>query len=159
MLLLTVLLESIASTISPKAWGILNFKYAGLLIMKSYPTLTEMGVSNPEQIQRYSLSTLNKIDHLRIIYRRKKGSFLPTSKRFEFGRSSKTVVIDSGTRQTGIVHEISPFLQRAIIELEGIIDNKKTALEHKVIIKDEMQRLQQEMNSRLAYIESLIDDM
>lgn len=127
--------------------------------MKDYPTLTEMGVTNPQQIERYSLSTSNKIDHLRIIYRRKKGSFLPASKRFEFGRSSKTVVIDSGTRATDIVHEISPFLQRAIVELEDIIDHKKTTLEHAAIIKDEMRRLHEEMNSRLAYIESLIDDM
>ena len=127
--------------------------------MKDYPTLTEMGVSNPHQIERYSLSTSNKIDHLRIIYRRKKGSFLPASKRFEFGRSSKTVVIDSGTRKTDIVHEISPFLQRAITELEDIIDNKKTIIESVAIVKDELQRLQQEMTSRLAYIESLVDDM
>jgi hypothetical protein len=127
--------------------------------MKNYPTLTEMGVNNPQQIERYSLSSSNKIDNLRIIYRRQKGSFLPSSKRFEFGRSSKTVVTDGGTHQTNVIHEISPFLQRAIAELESIIASKKTKLEHVAIVKDELQRLHQEVSSRVAYIESLIDDM
>jgi hypothetical protein len=127
--------------------------------MKDYPTLTEMGVNNPQQIERYSLSSTNKVDNLRIIYRRQKGSFLPASKRFEFGRSSKTVVTDGGTHQTDVIHEISPFLQRAITELEHIIGSKKTKLEHATIVKDELQRLRQEMSSRIDYIESLIDDM
>ena len=127
--------------------------------MKSYPTLTEMGVNNPEQIERFSLSTSNQTDFLRIIYRRKKGSFLPASKRFEFGRSSKTVVTDSGTQKTHIVHEISPFVQRAIAELEDILNSKKANIEHATIVKDELQRLHNEMTSRLNYIESLIDDM
>lgn len=127
--------------------------------MRSYPTLTEMGIKNPDQIERYSLTTSDKKDHLRIIYRRQKGSFLPDSKRFEFGRASKTVVTDSGTRQTQVVYEISPFVQKAIEELEHIVDAKKTNIEHAVIVKDELKRLHQEMTSRLAYIESLIDDM
>ncbi len=127
--------------------------------MKNYPTLTEMGVNNPEQIERFSLSTSKKVDNLRIIYRRKKGSLLPTSKRFEFGRSSKTVMTDSGTQKADVIYEISPFLQRAVVELEDIIGNKKTNLKQAAVVKDELQRLHQEMTSRLAYIESLIDDM
>ena len=127
--------------------------------MKSYPTLTEMGVNNPEQIERYSISTSNQTDYLRIIYRRKKGSFLPASKRFEFGRSGKTVVTDSGTRQTQVVYEISPFVQRAISELEDIVNNQKSTIEHAAVVKDELKRLHEEMTSRLAYIESLIDEM
>jgi hypothetical protein len=127
--------------------------------MKNYPTLTEMGINNPEQIERFSLTTSSQIDYLRIIYRRKKGSFLPASKRFEFGRASKTVVTDSGSRKTQVVYEISPFVQKAVEELEYIVNNKKSNIEHATIVKDELQRLHQEMTSRLAYIESLIDDM
>lgn len=127
--------------------------------MKNYPTLTEMGINNPEQIERFSLSTSNNTDHLRIIYRRKKGSLLPGSKRFEFGRASKTIVTDSGSRKTQVVYEISPFVQKAVEELEHIVNDKKTHLEHAAIVKDELQRLHQEMTSRLSYIETLIDDI
>jgi len=127
--------------------------------MKNYPTLSEMGINNPEQIERFSLATTNQTDHLRIIYRRKKGSFLPGSKRFEFGRASKTIVTDSGSRKTQVVYEISPFVQKAIEELEHIVNSKKTTVENAAVVKDELKRLHQEMTSRLAYIESLIDDM
>jgi hypothetical protein len=63
--------------------------------MSNFPTLTEMGINNPGEIERYSHSTTDHVDVLRVIYRRKKGSLLPTSKRFEFGRSSKTVMAEA----------------------------------------------------------------
>ncbi len=83
-------------------------------IMAEFPNLSEMGINNPGEIEHYSLSTTNNVDHLRIIYKRKKGSLLPTSKRFEFGRASRTVMTDSGTQATESVHDISPFLHKAL---------------------------------------------
>jgi hypothetical protein len=127
--------------------------------MSKFPTLTEMGINNPGEIERYSLSTTNNIDILRLVYKRQKGSFLPTSKRFEFGRAAKTVVADSGTRKTEIVHEISPFLRKAMGELDGIISAKKSTIEQAKLVKLELQRLHQDMASRLTYIESLIDEI
>jgi len=127
--------------------------------MSTFPTLTEMGINNPGEIERYSLNTINNIDVLRIVYKRQKGSFLPTSKRFEFGRASKTVVADSGTQKTEILHVISPFLQKAMKELDGIISAKKSNIEQAKLVKQELQRLHQDMASRLVYIESLIDEL
>ena len=127
--------------------------------MSTYPTLSEMGINNPGEIERYSINTTNNIDVLRIIYKRKKGSLLPTSKRFEFGRARKSIVSDSGTGKTENLHVISPFLQKAVKELDGIINAKKSDIKHAKLVKQELQRLHQDMASRLVYIESLIDDM
>ena len=127
--------------------------------MANYPTLSEMDINNPGEIEHYSLSTTNNIDHLRVIYKRKKGSLLPTSKRFEFGRASRTVMTDSGTQATEIVHDISPFLHKALQELDQLIDAKKSNLEQVKLVKQEIQRLHQEIDSRMAYIESLIDQV
>lgn len=127
--------------------------------MSKFQTLSEMGINNPGEVERYSLNTTNNIDVLRIVYKRKKSSFLPTSKRFEFGRSEKTVVSDSGTGKTEILHVISPFLQKAMKELDEIISTKKSNIEHAKLVKQELQRLHQDMASRLVYIESLIDEM
>ena len=127
--------------------------------MSTFPTLTEMGINNPGEIERYSLNTTNNIDVLRIVYKRHKGSLLPTSKRFEFGRASKTVVADSGTQKTEILHVISPFLQKAMKELDSIISAKKSTIEQATLVKQELQRLHQDMASRLVYIESLIDEL
>ncbi len=127
--------------------------------MAKFPNLSEMGINNPGEIEHYSLSTTNNIDHLRVIYKRKKGSLLPTSKRFEFGRASRTVMTDSGTQATEIVHDISPFLHKALQELDQLIDAKKSNLEQVKLVKQEIQRLHQEIDSRMAYIESLIDQV
>jgi len=127
--------------------------------MANFPALSEMGINNPGEIEHYSLSTTNNIDHLRVIYKRKKGSLLPTSKRFEFGRASRTVMTDSGTQATEIVHDISPFLQKALQELDHLIDAKKSNIEQVKLVKQEIQRLHQEIDSRMAYIESLIDEI
>ena len=125
----------------------------------TYPTLTEMGINNPGEIERFSLSTIGNIDIIRVVYKRKKGSLLPASKRFRFGRAAKTVIADSGTRKTEVVHEISPFVQKAVRELEQIIDAKGSTVEHAKLIKEEVQRLHEEVASRLAYIESLVDQL
>ena len=127
--------------------------------MSNYPTLLEMGVNNPGEIEHYSLSTTNNIDVLKIIYKRKKGSLLPTSKRFEFGRSERTVMADSGTQTAEIVHDISPFLLKAVQELDKLLDAKMSNIEHAKLVKDEIRRLHQELTSSMAYIESLIDEM
>jgi len=127
--------------------------------MANYPTLSEMGINNPGEIERYSHSTTNHVDVLRVIDRRKKGSLLPTSKRFEFGRSEKTVMADSGTQTAEIVHDISPFLRKAVQELDKLIDAKMSNIEHAKLVKDEMRRLHQDLTSSMAYIESLIDEM
>lgn len=127
--------------------------------MSKFPTLSEMGINNPGEIERYSLNTTNNIDVLRVIYKRKKGSFLPTSKRFEFGRSKQSIVADSGTAKTEMVHVISPFLQDAMKELDGIISAKKSNIEYAKLVKQELQQLHNDMASRLVYIESLIDEM
>ncbi len=127
--------------------------------MATYPTLTKMGINNPGEIERFSLNTINNIDIIRIVYKRKKGSLLPASKRFRFGRASRAVIADSGTRKTEVIHEISPFVQKAVQELEQIVGVKGTATEHAKLIKEEVRRLHEEVASRLAYIESLIDDM
>jgi len=127
--------------------------------MSKFPTLSEMGINNPGEIERYSLSSTDKHDVLRVFYKRKKGSFLPTTKRFEFGRATKAVISDGGTKKTEILHPISPFLHKAMEEMDGIIDAKKSSIEHAKLIKQELQSLHQDMVSRLVYIESLIDEM
>ncbi|MDA8002605.1 MAG: DUF3461 family protein [Alphaproteobacteria bacterium] len=124
-----------------------------------YPTLTEMGINNPGEIERFSLNTINNTDILRIVYKRKKGSLLPASKRFRFGRASRSVIADSGTRKTEIIHEISPFVQKAVAELEQLLAAKKKGKVQASLVKEELQRLHEDVASRVKYIESLLDEM
>ena len=49
--------------------------------MSNYPRLSEMGIQNPEQIEKFAIYTVGHTDILRVIYNRKKGSLLPVSRR------------------------------------------------------------------------------
>ena len=127
--------------------------------MPEYKTLREMKVKRPDQIDRYSVQSVNNTDVLRIVYKRKKGSLLPESKRYRFPRIKKTSMEDSGTRKIDIRWEVSPFLQKAVSELDQIISTKLTDQQRKVLIMDELRRLEEDMSHRLEYIRSLIDEL
>ena len=124
-----------------------------------YPSLLDMGIKNPNEIARYSFQTLDNVDRLRVIYKRKQGSLLPSSKKFKFPRSKKTIVVDSGSNTTQTLNEISPFLQNVIAELDQVVNLKNSQAQQKEIILDEMQRLDDEVKSRMVYIKSLIEKL
>lgn len=90
------------------------------------PTLNEMGIVNPTQISRYRLRQKGpRKDELTISYQRKKGSLLPVSRTYEFGRSQNSVIIDSGTPEYRTESDPSPTLQSAIRELDELLaDNR-----------------------------------
>ncbi len=118
-----------------------------------------MGIENPEDVARYSLQTINNIDVLRIVYKRKKGSILPTSKKFRFGRSKKMIVTDSGTSSTKVIHEVSPFVIKVTDELHRLVTTKQSQKAQKEIILEEIIRLEEETNSRISYLKSLIEKL
>ncbi len=125
--------------------------------MASYPALTEMGINNPEDIERYSLQTNNNVDVLRIVYKRKKGELLHSSKKFRFGRAQKMVVTDAGQNKTAVVHEISPFVIKVTDELRKLVNTKLSREDRMAIIKVELSRLSEETNTRIAYIQTLVE--
>ena len=127
--------------------------------MKDYPALEEIGISTPEKIERFSLQTVRNIDILRIVYKRKKGSLLHTSKKFRFGRAEKMVVTDSGTHETAVVHEISPFVIKLTDELRSIVKARQSQSAQKEIIMDEIRRLEEDSRSRIAYIKTLVSEL
>ena len=127
--------------------------------MPDYPTLREMGIRNPKEIDRYSLQTINNFDILRIVYRRTKGSLLPASKRFRFPRTEKVNLGGGDARATQVYYEVSPVVHKAMVELDMIVKSKRDRARQLAVIKEEMQRLEEENSSRIAYIKSLIDEL
>lgn len=124
-----------------------------------YPKLREMGVTNPDQVDRFSLQKSGEVDVLRIVYKRAKGSLLPGTKTFKFRRMSKTILHNDGTGNPETVSEASPVLREVMEELHQLVDTKHTQSEQKAIIKDEVKRLEEEVTIRLAHLNSLIDKL
>ncbi len=127
--------------------------------MAKYKTLGEMKIKNPLEIDRYSVQSVNNIDVLRIVYKRKKNSFLPESKRYRFPRIKKTSMEDSGTRKVNIRWEVSPFLQKAVSELDQVLSAEISKKENIKIILDEMRRLEEDSRIRIDYIRSLVKSL
>ena len=126
--------------------------------MPEYKTLREMKVKRPDQIDRYSVQSVDNTDVLRIVYKRKKGSFLPESKRFRFPRIKKTSLADGGRRKIDVRWEVSPFLQKAVSELDHILDTEISEKRRRAIILDELRLLQEDAAHRIDYIRSLIEE-
>jgi len=125
--------------------------------MGKYTTLTDMGVTNPKQIARYTIHIVDNNDVLRIVYSRKKGDLLPLSKTFKFSRIKKSVLVDSGTRKTQVIFESAPIFTNAVKELNEIVDKNDNADQLNQILEDEVLQLEAEMTSRISYIKSLIE--
>ncbi len=125
--------------------------------MKKNSTLTEMGVDNPNDIARYTIYTVHDTDVLRIIYSRKQGSLLPVSKTFKFPRIKKSVLVDSGTRQTQVLFERNPSFENALTEIEEILENQKNQEALNQVLADEILQLEAEMTSRIDYIKLLVE--
>lgn len=85
-------------------------------------TLTEMGIQHPEEITHYNFRQKTKReDELEIRFERKKGSLRAASRSYVFGRSMKTIVIDSGSASFEDTYEISPFALTAMEELDNLL--------------------------------------
>lgn len=128
--------------------------------MNKYPSLSEMDVNGFDEIKRYSVQQDRKDrDILRISYKRKKGSMLPKRKTFRFGRSAKMVKDSSSPNGIIEMHEISPFLQKVMLELDSIIgtshddkDKIETLLEH-------INQLEREMMFATAQMKALLKEI
>ncbi|MDE0955380.1 MAG: DUF3461 family protein [Pseudomonadales bacterium] len=127
--------------------------------MSQHPTLTEMGITSFESISKYTLRQEGDFDILKIYYKREKGSFLPRSKKFRFGRATRTVMVDSGRQQWQEVSEISPFLLRALTELNKLAHEENKVADNKESISEDLLHLERIMAEKLAEIRAKIDQL
>ena len=124
--------------------------------MSNYPHLTEMGILNPQEIEKFAVYSTDKLDVLRIIYERKKGSLLPVSKNFKFPRIKKSHLVDSGTRDTAIIFESTEAFRSALHELEALKVDKSKGEDLAALILAEIQFLEEDIALRTEYIKSLV---
>ncbi len=127
--------------------------------MSDNTALTEMDVKNPDEITHYILRQEGHDDTLKIFYRRQTGSFLPSSRKYKFGRSAKTIRVDGGKKQFEEVYEISPFLLRAVSELDAIVDEHKNETDQKKRLLKEIEYLEKTLASKLSDLRDQISKL
>ena len=128
--------------------------------MTDYPALTEMGVTRFKEISQYALYTDgNTTDVLKIYYKRAKGSFLPHSRKYRFGRSIKMMLTESDRGVRKEMHVISPFLQRALGELDLLSASKQSAMDEKARLLSDIERLERVFTDTIGDMRSRIDKL
>ncbi len=125
--------------------------------MSNFPTLTEMGICCPDEITHYALSQRAKNkDSLKIFYKRKKGSFLPHRKTFKFGRSAKMVADKNAKSGSTEIYEISPFLQKAVAELDSLVNEHDNDIDITKLLLKRVDQLEKEVMESTDEIRSII---
>ncbi len=125
-----------------------------------FPSLTEMGVQNPEQIIGYTSVHVSKdLDVLKINYKRPKNSLLPKRRRYEFKRSGKPMPGGELKGSDAIRYDISPILARATKELDAILKDAKRTVATKESLLQELAELKADMNARFAHLSESISNL
>jgi len=128
--------------------------------MSESPTLSEMGIKRCNEITHYSLRQDGKSrDILKIYYKRKKGSVLPERKTFKFGRSAKMVADASAKTGSIEVFEISPFLLKAIAELDKIVDLYQSDKDKVKLMIKRVEQLEKDVNFATHELKSLLKSL
>lgn len=121
-----------------------------------YPTLKLMGIENADQIQSYSLSGRDdRADTLKITYRRPAGSFLPTTRKYDFDRTARAAnpAATGGELQ---IYEISPILEQALVELDTIVHGHETVEAAVEDILNQISELEKELAGELGALRAKI---
>ncbi|MEP3279543.1 MAG: DUF3461 family protein [Stappiaceae bacterium] len=133
------------------------------------PTLVDMGITSPGEISDFSVrNEASRLDVLTIYYKRKKLSVRPVRRTYEFGRSIKTVVSDSGSATMEETYELSPILQDAVKELQTVLGHNKLIHDPKDVVMKKLEDLQQlaeagdnvpAITKQLQDIKKLLEDL
>jgi len=127
---------------------------------EQYPTLTEMGITRFDEISHYRLHQEGQSkDVLRVYYRRAKGSLLPTSRKYNFGRAVKAVRSEGPSDQTKDIYEISPFVLKAVAELDSIRTTQKTTVDTKAQLIEELKQVEEEFSARMGELRAIAEKL
>ncbi|PLX60719.1 DUF3461 family protein [Sedimenticola selenatireducens] len=124
-----------------------------------YETLRELGVTDLDQIERYTLRQEGDEDILKIYFKRKKGELFAHSMKFRHGRAKKMVQVDSGTHKYKEISEISPTMLKLSRELDKLVQHDESVSDFKKRILGDIDHLEKVMVRKLDQLRSDIENL
>ena len=124
-----------------------------------YDNLKSLGITHPEEVDRYSLRQEANNDILKIYFRKDKGEFLAKSVKFKYPRQRKTIVSDQTQQGFREIQEISPNLRYIIDELDEICQQEKEEIDLKVKILDDLRHLELVVSNKISEIEADLEKL
>ncbi|AKH89881.1 DUF3461 family protein [Edwardsiella tarda] len=124
-----------------------------------YDNLKSLGITQPEEIDRYSLRQEANNDILKIYFRKDKGEFFAKSVKFKYPRQRKTVLSDNDSQGMREISEISPNLRYVIEELDRLClrDRQEEDLKRKIL--DDLRHLESVVANKIAEIEADLEKL
>ncbi|WCG83988.1 DUF3461 family protein [Pectobacterium sp. A5351] len=124
-----------------------------------YDNLKSLGITNPDDIDRYSLRQEANNDILKIYFRKDKGEFFAKSVKFKYPRQRKTIVADSSRQGYKEINEISPNLRYVIDELDKICQQEQVEVDLKRKILDDLRHLESVVSNKITEIEADLEKL
>ncbi|ANE76331.1 DUF3461 family protein [Dickeya solani] len=124
-----------------------------------YDNLKSLGISNPEDIDRYSLRQEASNDILKIYFRKDKGEFFAKSVKFKYPRQRKTIVADNAGQGYKEINEISPNLRYVVDELDQICQRDQVEVDLKRKILSDLHHLESVVTNKISEIEADLEKL
>ncbi|TEW56802.1 DUF3461 family protein [Psychromonas sp. RZ22] len=124
-----------------------------------YPNLKDIGIKNPEDIQRYSLRQEGDKDILKVYFRKNSRMLIARSSKFKFQRQMKKVSGGQNTDKFTHLSEINPTLHKIIKELDSLSLHVSTEKELKEQILSDLKHLQLVVDSKIKELEDKLEKL
>ncbi|MGG2143872.1 DUF3461 family protein [Symbiopectobacterium sp. RP] len=124
-----------------------------------YDNLKSLGISHPDEIDRYSLRQEASNDILKIYFCKDKGEFFAKSVKFKYPRQRKTIVADNSGQGFKEINEISPNLRYVIDELDQICQRDQEEVDLKRKILDDLRHLESVVANKINEIKSDLEKL
>lgn len=127
--------------------------------VEQFPTLSEMGIEEPRDIERYTSRIEGDVDVLKIYFHRHQGEWMAKSKKFKFKRMHKNMRVNEGRVPYIATTESSPYFLRAVAELDTLVSADRTAKDKKERLLDEIEHLEKVVARKLEDMRRQIEEM
>ncbi len=126
---------------------------------EQFETLSEMGIEDVHEIEKYTSRIEGDMDILKIYLHRHQGEGFAKSKKFKFKRLHKNVRVNEGLVPYRATTESSPYFLRAVAELDKLVSEEKTSRSKKEQLLDELEHLEKVVARKIEDIRRQIDEM
>ncbi|MBT0724339.1 DUF3461 family protein [Rosenbergiella sp. S61] len=118
-----------------------------------FDNLKSLGITHPEEIDRYNLRQEAHHDILKIYFRKDKGEFFAKSVKFKYPRQSKSI----DHLPENDIQEINPNLSYVIEELDQLCQQNPLEVDLKNKILEDLRHLEAVVSNKIAEIEADLD--
>ncbi|WP_241579144.1 DUF3461 family protein [Rosenbergiella nectarea] len=118
-----------------------------------FDNLKSLGITHPEEIDRYNLRQEAHHDILKIYFRKDKGEFFAKSVKFKYPRQSESAEQLSENE----AQRINPNLSYVIEELDHLCQQNPLEVDLKNKILEDLRHLEAVVSNKIAEIEADLD--